>query len=313
MPGLLHRFLAVDRRWIFLIVLLSVAIPIIHPIGLPVTITDSTQKSFDYIEALKPGDVVWLSFDYGPSSAPENDPMAEGFLRHCFLKKVRVVVTALYPLGGLGLANQSLAKVTREFSGPGLSTPRSDGLPPTAAGAPGGLTYGVDYINLGYKDGATAVMRRLGDDIAGPFPTDVNGRPLSEFPIMRGLKSIRDVKLVFTAATGLIGEYWITQVHSQIGTPVIIGPTAVSAPKYYAFINSGQLVGMLGGMKGAEEYEYLLMAKYPELAVYYKSTKGFTATKGMDGQTVLHGFILLFIVLGNIAFFQERGKKAEAR
>ena len=291
MPGLLHRFLALDRRWIFLLVLLSVAGPIIFPVGLPVTVTESTQKSFDYIEALKPGDIVWLSFDYGPSSAPENDPMAEAFLRQCLLKKVRVVVTALYPLGGLGLANQCLARITAEY--------------PDAR-------YGVDYINLGYKDGATAVMRRLGDDISAAFPTDVSGRPLSEFPIMRGLKSIRDVKLVFTAATGLIGEYWITQVHSQIGTPVIIGPTAVSAPKYYAFINSGQLVGMLGGMKGAAEYELLLSRGHPELASLYRSTKGFTATKGMDGQTVLHGFILLFIVLGNIAFFQERAKKARA-
>ena len=243
MPGLLHRFLALDRRWIFLLVLLSVAGPIIFPVGLPVTVTESTQKSFDYIEALKPGDIVWLSFDYGPSSAPENDPMAEAFLRQCLLKKVRVVVTALYPLGGLGLANQCLARITAEY--------------PDAK-------YGVDYINLGYKDGATAVMRRLGDDISAAFPTDVSGRPLSEFPIMRGLKSIRDVKLVFTAATGLIGEYWITQVHSQIGTPVIIGPTAVSAPKYYAFLNSGQLVGMIGGMKGAAEYEKLLRAQFPQ-------------------------------------------------
>jgi hypothetical protein len=313
MPRLLHRFLAIDRRWIFLLVLLSVTFPIIFPVGLPVTVTDSTRRAFDYVEALKPGDIVWLSYDYGPSSAPENDPMAEAFLRQCFLKKVRVVITALYPLGGLGLANQSVAKVTHEFEGPAPSTPRRDDLPPPSPGGTGGLIYGVDYINLGYKDGAAAVMRRLGDDIGAAFPTDVNGRPISEFPIMHGLKSIRDVKLIFTAATGLIGEYWITQVHSQIGTPVIIGPTAVSAPKYYAFINSGQLVGMLGGMKGAAEYEYLLAAAHPELEVYYKSTKGFTATKGMDGQTVLHGFILLFIILGNIAFFQERGKKAEAR
>jgi hypothetical protein len=291
MPGVLHRFLAIDRRWIFLLVLLSVAGPIVFPVGLPVTVTDSTRKAYDYIEALKPGDIVWLSFDYGPSSAPENDPMAEAFLRQCLTKKVRVIVTALYPLGGLGLANQCVAKIVAEY--------------PEAK-------YGVDYINLGYKDGAAAVMRRLGDDITGAFPTDVNGRPLAEFPIMHGLKSIRDVKLVFTAATGLIGEWWITQVHSQIGTPVIIGPTAVSAPKYYAFINSGQLEGMLGGMKGAAEYEFLIASKYPGLASYYKSTKGFTATKGMDGQTVLHGFILLFIVLGNIAFFQERRKKAGA-
>jgi hypothetical protein len=312
MPGLLHRFLTIDRRWIFLIVLLSVTVPIVFPVGLPVTVTDSTQRAFDYIEALKPGDIVWLSFDYGPSSAPENDPMAEAFLRQCFLKQLPVIVTALYPLGGLGLANQSIAKVTAEFSEPLQPPVPIDGLPPKSAPGPTGPKYGVDYINLGYKDGPAAVMRRLGDDIAGAFPTDVNGHPLSQFPIMRGVKNLRDVKLVFTAATGLIGEYWITQVHSQIGTPVIIGPTAVSAPKYYAFINSGQLVGMLGGMKGAAEYEKLLASKYPQLAAYYGSTKGFTAEKGMDGQTVLHGIILLFIVLGNIAFFQERRKKAGA-
>ena len=129
---------------------------------------------------------------------------------------------------------------------------------------------------------------------------------------MQGLRTIRQLDLVFTAATGLIGEWWITQVHSQFGTPVIIGPTAVSAPKYYAFINSGQLVGMLGGMKGAAEYEKLLAAKHESLGRFYRGTHAFTATKGMDGQTVLHGVILALIVLGNLAFFMTRGKKAGA-
>ncbi|HEU4724836.1 MAG TPA: hypothetical protein VFU59_06005, partial [Candidatus Eisenbacteria bacterium] len=194
-----------------------------------------------------------------------------------------------YPLGGLGLANQAVAKVAAEF--------------PEAK-------YGVDYINLGYKDGAAAVMRTLGQDITSSFPTDVNGRPVSEFPIMEGIRTVRQVDLVVTVATGIIGEWWITQVHSQFGTPIIIGPTAVSAPKYYAFLNSGQLVGMLGGMKGAAEYEKLLAAKYEPLRKFYGSTVDFTATKGMDGQTVLHGVILGFIVLGNLAFFMTRGKRA---
>jgi hypothetical protein len=289
MTGLLKRLLELDRRWIFLFVLVSVATPIVVPIGLPVTTTAATRSAFDYVESLKPGDVVWLSFDYGPSSAPENDPMAEGFMRQCLVKKVRVIVSALYPLGGLSLANASVAKVAAEV--------------PDAQ-------YGVDYINLGYKDGAAAVMRRLGDDIVGVFPTDVRGRPLAEFPIMQGVDNIRSVKLVFTAATGLIGEYWITQVHAQFGTPVIIGPTAVSAPKYYAFLNAGQLVGMLGGMKGAAEYEKLLAAKHEKLREFYGKTIVFTATKGMDGQTVLHAVILLFILLGNIAYFSGRPRKA---
>ena len=154
-------------------------------------------------------------------------------------------------------------------------------------------------------------MRRLGDNIAEAFPTDVNGRPINEIPIMKGIRDIRQVKVVFTAATGLIGEYWITQVHAQFGTPVIIGPTAVSAPKYYAFLNAGQL-GMLGGMKGAAEYEKLLMAAYPQLNRFYRETKNFTATKGMDGQTVLHTVILIFIFLGNLAYLRTRARRKVA-
>ena len=291
MQRFFHWMLALDRRWIYLFVLVSLITPIVVPIGLPVTTTGSTRKAFEFIERLKPGDVVWISYDYGPSSAPENDPMAEAFLRQCFLKKLRVIVCAFYPLGGLGLANNSVARIVAE-------TP--------------GLRYGVDYINLGYKDGAAAVMRRLGDNIADAFPTDVNGRKIEEFPIMKGIHDIHHVALVFTVATGIIGEYWITQVHAQFGTPIIIGPTAVSAPKYYAYLNAGQLEGMLGGMKGAAEYEKLLMAKYPSLNRYYHETKYFTATKGMDGQTVLHTVILMFIFLGNVAFLVTRGKERKA-
>jgi hypothetical protein len=281
----LERLLGLDRRWIFLFVLLSVAIPIIVPIGLPVTTTDSTRRAFEFIEALKPGDTILISFDYGPSSAPENDPMAEAVMRQCAINKIRFIVIALYPLGGLNLANNAVAKITSEYPD---------------------LKYGVDYVNLGYKDGASAVMRAMGDNIAGAFPTDQAGTPLAQIPIMKGIASVRQVKLIFTVATGLIGEWWITQVHPQVGTPIIIGPTAVSAPKYYAFLNSGQLVGMLGGMKGAAEYEKLLRGSHPEMERFYGTTRAFTATKGMDGQTVLHTIILLFILLGNSAFLLSR-------
>src|SRR5678816_4887502 len=101
MAGLAQRLLNLDRRWLFLLVFLGVAIPILFPIGLPVTTTASTRAAFDFVEALRPGDTVLLSYDYGPSSAPENDPMADGFLRQCFTRKVRVIVIALYPLGAV--------------------------------------------------------------------------------------------------------------------------------------------------------------------------------------------------------------------
>ena len=281
MAGLAQKILGLDRRWLFLLVFLGVATPIILPIGLPVTTTGPTRSAYEFVEALPPGSVVLLSFDYGPSSGPENDPMAEGFLRQCFVKKLPVIVCTLFANGGLTLANNALARVTAEFPG---------------------LRYGVDYVNLGYKDGSAAVMRGLDQDFAGPFPADTRGTPIAQIPIMRGIQSVRDVKVVYSVATGVTGEYWITQMHPQSGTPVISGPTAVGAPKYYAYLNAGQLVGMVAGMKGAAEYEKLLAADHPELAQLYRSTRGFTATKGMDAQTVIHFVIILFILIGNIAY-----------
>ena len=291
MAGFAERLLSLDRRWLFLLVLLGVATPIVLPIGLPVTTTGSTRSAYEFVEALPPGSVAMLSFDYGPSSAPENDPMAEGFLRQCFVKKIPVIVCALYANGGLTLANNSLAKVTAEFPG---------------------LRYGVDYVNLGFKDGSAAVMRSLDQDFARPFPADTHGTPIAQIPIMKGIRSVRDVAVVYSVATGVTGEYWITQMHPQSGTPVIVGPTAVAAPKYYAYLNAGQLVGMVGGMKGAAEYEKLLAGSHPELSRLYRSTRAFTATKGMDAQTVIHAVIILFILIGNIAYMTTRWKKVAA-
>ncbi len=291
MKRFLQWTLALDRRWIYLLVAVCLIVPIVVPIGLPVTTTSPTRMAFEYIESLAPGDVVWISFDYGPSSAPENDPMAEAFLRQCFSKRLRVIITALYPLGALGLANNVVTRIAAEF-------PQ--------------LRYGEDYVNLGYKDGAAAVIRSLGDGISKSFPADMNGRPYDQIPMLREVRDIYQVKLLFSVATGIIGEYWITQGNAQFGTPTIVGPTAVGAPKYYAYLNAGQLKGMLGGMKGAAEYEKLLREKYPQLDRYYRETKYFTATKGMDGQTVVHVVILILIVLGNVAYLVLRPGRREA-
>ena len=62
--------------------------------------------------------------------------------------------------------------------------------------------------------------------------------------------------------------------------------------------------GLGGGRK-------LLRARYPQLDTFYKTTRLFTATKGMDGQTVIHTVILLFILIGNIAYMTRRASQGK--
>jgi hypothetical protein len=284
----LERMMSIDRRWIFLLVAVGTILPIMFPIGFKVSITPPVRSLFDRIEAMQPGDVVLLSYDYGPSTAPENDPMADAVLRHCFSKKIKVVILALYPIGGITMADQSIARVTRDYPD---------------------VVRGVDYANLGYKSGGQATMKQLGEDIRNVFPEDRYGTPLDEVPLLKTIHNYGDMKLVVSFATGIIGEWWANLINAQFGIPVACGCTAVSAPKYYAFLQSGQMVGLLGGLKGASEYEWLLMDAYPKTHAAYERPGLYTAIKGMDVQTIDHSIILAFIILGNLAYLLTRMRR----
>jgi hypothetical protein len=88
-----------DRRWIFLMMLLAVAIPILGQLTFPETATGLAKAVFEEIEKLEEGDSVILSFDFDPASEGELGPMATAFTRHCCEKKLKMIYMALWPVG----------------------------------------------------------------------------------------------------------------------------------------------------------------------------------------------------------------------
>jgi len=276
------QLLLVDRRIIFLLVFLGALIPIIRPIGLGVQISPPVEAVFDAVERLRPGDAILLSFDYGPSDGPELDPMANAILRHCHKKGVKVVGISLFPLGGVDMGIARLNELATELQ----------------------AQDGTDWVNLGYKDGGQAAMKAMGEDIAAVFPTDVNGVAYRDLPLTRDIRAYRDMKLAISLATSVLGEWWINLVNAQFGIPVAVGTTAVSAPRYYAYMEAQQAIGVIGGMKGASEYEELVERAYPELKGLSR-----TATMGMDVQSIVHVIIIFFILFGNLMFLLTRRVK----
>ena len=84
----------------------------------------------------------------------------------------------------------------------------------------------------------------------------------------------------------------------RYNVPLALGVTAVMATDYYTFLQSKQLFGLIGGLKGAAEYEKLI-GRNKDIA-----------NRSMDAVSVAHVFIILFIIIGNIAFFATgRGKR----
>ena len=152
----------IDRRIIFLLMFIGVAIPLIIPIGFPVEISPNVQKVYDMVDSVPSGSTVLISFDYDPASMPELQPMGKALLRHCFQRKLKVVITALWPMG-VSMASNALNDIKDEFPN---------------------LKYGVDYVNMGYKAGGMVTIQAMGKNFKKVFPRDNSQTPVDKLPIL---------------------------------------------------------------------------------------------------------------------------------
>ncbi len=274
-----EKMLAIDRRWIFLAIGIAVIVPFFFPLGLPVVVTPPVQHLYDAVDEIHPNDApLLLSIDYAPATLPELEPMAMAILRHAFERDVNVVVMTLHP-AGYGLAERAVLNAAEEM----------------------GQEYGTDYCFLGFQPGTSAVILGMGVNIATVFPEDAYGTPLVEIPMMDGLRNYDDIPLVISLAGWSAAEAWVYYAYQPFGQAVGAGVTAVMATDFYPYLSSNQLVGLLGGMRGAAEYEVLIG----------NLDKG---VQGMDSQSIIHIMIIILIFAGNIAYFgaRRRRKLAEA-
>ena len=105
-----------------------------------------------------------------------------------------------------------------------------------------------------------------------------------------------DIALLASFAHGIQVETWIAYAGGRFGQQIVGGVTGVVAPDLYPYLQSGQLAGMIGGLKGASEYESLI------------GVKGL-ATRGMPAQSTAHILIILLIVVGSISEFIIKGRE----
>jgi hypothetical protein len=273
------RLLAIDRRIIFLLVAIAVTLPLFSKAILHIEVSPTVKAVYDAVESLPAGSKVLVSFDYDPASAPELQPMALSFFRHCFSKDLKVIIIGLWPQGPVQ-ANIALEDVFRD---PEIEAKN--------------LEYGEDYVNLGYMAGNEVVIQGMGADIHTTFPADYSGNRTSELSLMKGVKNFDNIDFVYNLSAGYPGtqewvQFAVDRFHATLGA----GNTAVQAPGMYPYVQTGQLLGVLGGMKGGAEYE--IIAKRPARAVSY-----------MFSQSVSHAVVVFFIIVGNLAFFATRGKR----
>jgi hypothetical protein len=267
----------IDRRIIFTLIFVAVVWPLLQPMSLPIDVSPPVQTLYDAIEAIPSGSIVMLGADYSPDTMPELQPMVDTFIRHAFERDLRIVVACLWPASP-PLVETAIGPLAEEY----------------------GKEYGTDYVNLGYMAGGIVTLLGMGASIPNTYPSDYGGTPVREIPLMQEVENFDDIAFVMEVSAGTPGtREWVQQVQGRYRVALGSGTTAVGAPNFYPYIQSGQLTGLLGGLKGAAEYETLV--GHPG-----------DATKGMDAQSVVHALVVAFILLGNVVYLLSLRSKRSA-
>jgi hypothetical protein len=288
------RLQAIDRRWIYVVLWVVVMLPLLFPFKIKSKITPPVQKLFSYVDTMPADKALVISIDFAPATRAELQPMVVALLRHGFASGRHIGLLAM-DVFGLGLGEEALSQVAAEFNA--HATNHEDSI-----------INGEDYVFWGWTTPALTVMLGMGERISNVFPVDYYGSRTESLPVMRDLRNYDDIGVLVSVAANTMPRSWIVYAQTQFGVRLGCGITAVSAADFYPYVNSGQFVGMLAGMKGAAEYEELVQQKMSGLnQAWGLRNRG---TEAMSSQTAAHLAIMAFIVIGNIGFFATRRRKS---
>ena len=270
-------------RWIICGLVVLVLVPCFWVVQKPFHPSPLAKNLYDRVDALKPGDHLLVALDYDPSAIAELNPMAVAIFRHCFDKGIIPVVMTHWP-NATDMAEKLLHEAA-ESAQERLHHP---------------VASGTDYVYLGYRPGGFALILRMGGSIQSAFDKDFYGKPTDSMPALKGVINLKNINLAIDIAAGNTVGWWIAYGSDRFHFPLGAGTTAVQAPDMYPFIQTGQLVGLLGGLRGAADYEQLV------------ETPG-TATKAMPAQSAAHILVIVLILITNARLIigRFRGNRKE--
>jgi hypothetical protein len=269
-----EKLMDVPREIIMALVFIAILIPALNPLGLPLMTGKMSEDWYDTIDTMPAGSVVLFDIGYGSGGYPSLGPGNIAAFHQMFENDLRIVIMATALEGGMM-----------------YPLIRAGVKPETNYGA----VYGEDYVFLGYIAGGQTAMAGVLGDLHALASNDYQGTSLSSLPLAAEVSSADDYDIVaYMTTAGGTAEGWVYQAYSQYQRPVLGGCLSMMTTSIKPYYDSGQMLGLMDGIKGAADLEFL--TNHPGDAIVSSDILSFTQT-----------LVLIFIVIGNVAFWMQRG------
>jgi hypothetical protein len=262
------RMLSIDRRILYIILVANILVSLLLRVTIKPEIPSAVRSFYETMEELQEGDMVMVSSSWSAGTIAENQPQFEAVLRHLMRKRVRFTIISFTP-PARDISYRLAKRLTEE----------------------NGYVEGKDWAHFGYSPDIILAVKAMSESIVEAQRQDVRRIPLDQLEVLRGIRSLKDYKLVIDITPSDTLSAWISFRPPNL--KILYCPTSVMAAEAYTFLDSKQILGMITGAKGAYEYEVLL------------GIVGL-GTRFINAIQFSHTLIILTILIGNLAMLMNR-------
>lgn len=220
------------------LLVISLAIPIIRPIGLPIPIDPMTQTFYQIIENLPKGGKVWVGAETAGSNIAEMGPGELAIITRLMQLDVKILFVTTSSPDCIGVLNDY------------LNTVKARGVL---------KTYGENWVELPFIPGGETGISSLLANIRATTSSDYLGTSLDNLQAMNGMNKITDFNLIVHFGPQTTVEAYIRQMAKYGYTnPSFITLCITMAVSYIMPYYPGQVAAILKGSSGGAQYEKLV-------------------------------------------------------
>jgi hypothetical protein len=274
--SILEKLTAIPREIVIGLVIIAMIIPTLNPLGLPIMTGQMAKDWYNYVEDVPEGSVVLFDIGFGSGGYPSLGPATIAVFHQFFDNNLKVIIMATALEGSMmyPLIMDEVRPETRH-----------------------GAVYGEDYVFLGYIAGGQTAMAGVLGDLPAIVSNDYTGTPIGQIDVLDGIGGAQDMDLVaYLTTAGGTSEGWVYQGYSAYGMDVLGGFLSMMTTSMKPYYDTGQLLGVIDGVKGAADMEFL--TNHPGDAIQSSDVLSFSQT-----------LVVIFIIIGNISYWGSRSAR----
>lgn len=311
------RLQSVQSRTLYLILIVVVSATVLISKFTAITVPnkpgDSEIDMFALLMRVPEGSTIFVESDWTKSTRGESQGQLEALLRIAMRRDLKFVIYSMTDPQAPQVARDVILRINAERQAKGQRT----------------YQKWVDYVELGYFPNGEAKAQVIATNLRVAFEgrrdIDDQGvmRDVWQSPVMQGIQGLRDVPLYVVICASNIVNVLIERISDKVNLAAMV--TGVMGPETRIYHASGQLKGLVIGLKGVYDFEMLMEfgLNDPAEPKSLKSTRlsdvviaGFKGERNLDRASAYYPtlhvaltLLILAVVIGNVGVALSRSAR----